>query len=65
MTWKLRNRIKSLLLIFMTVTKPNGKLEGIQRRVKLLRCLGSTYLITFRRQQLTNMGVTSVTQPST
>lgn len=40
MTWKLRNRIKSLLLIFMTVTKPNGKLEGIQRRVKIIKVLG-------------------------
>jgi len=38
-TWKLRNRIKSLLLIFMTVTKPNGKLEGVQRRVKTIKVL--------------------------
>lgn len=40
MTWKLRNRIKSLLLIFMAVTKPNGKLEAIQRRVKIIKVLG-------------------------
>lgn len=61
MTWKLRNRIKSLLLIFRTVTKPNGKLKGIQRRVETSKVLSSTYLITFRRQCLTSMGVTGVT----
>lgn len=53
MTWKLKNRIKSLLLIFMTVTKANGKLDGIQRRVKMIRVL-EYYVFNYLQKAVAN-----------
>lgn len=50
-----------MLLIFKIVTKPNDKLEGIQREVKMTKMLEQYIFNYFRKQWVTNTGVTNIT----
>jgi len=58
---EIEKRIKSLLLIFQIVTKPNDKLEGIQGEVKRSKMLEKYIFNYFGKQWVKNIGVTNIT----